>query len=207
MKPKSDLSRQLYELMLQRGYEKNFCDIVTKNLNTDFTASRMIGYLYHYDHPPVEEIADEMISILSDRNRIMQKKELEETNARWNDFLLHGFNDEEEEPKREMKRLKAATHPVNFCICLRSFGISNCDRARILAGFASIPLPDTMKPSSFPAGTPKTHFSGFSLMSYALRLSNVSLKSSTRVSTCLDLMTTSSTYASTVLPIWLARHV
>ena len=83
MKPKSDLSRQLYELMLQRGY--------------DFTASRMIGYLYHYDHPPVEEIADEMISILSDRNRIMQKKELEETNARWNDFLLHGFNDEEEE--------------------------------------------------------------------------------------------------------------
>ena len=57
----------------------------------------MIGYLYHYDNPPVEEIADEMISILSDRNRIMQKKELEETNARWNDFLLHGFNDEEEE--------------------------------------------------------------------------------------------------------------
>lgn len=97
MKPKSDLSRQLYELMLQRGYEENFCDIVTKNLNTDFTASCMIGYLYHYDHPPVEEIADEMISILSDRNRIMQKKELEETNARWNDFLLHGFNDEEEE--------------------------------------------------------------------------------------------------------------
>ena len=43
MKPKSDLSRQLYELMLQRGYEENFCDIVTKNLNTDFTASRMIG--------------------------------------------------------------------------------------------------------------------------------------------------------------------
>ena len=62
MKPKSDLSRQLYELMLQRGYEKNFCDIVTKNLNTDFTASRMIGYLYHYDPPPVNEIADEMIS-------------------------------------------------------------------------------------------------------------------------------------------------
>ena len=92
MKPKSDLSKQLYELMLQRGYEENFCDIVTKNLNTDFTANRMIGYLYH-----VEEIADEMISILSDRNRIMQKKELEETNARWNDFLLHGFNNDEEE--------------------------------------------------------------------------------------------------------------
>ena len=32
MKPKSDLSRQLYELMLQGGYEENFCEIVTKIL-------------------------------------------------------------------------------------------------------------------------------------------------------------------------------
>lgn len=95
MKEKSKLSKQLYELMLQRGYDESFCDIITKNLNTYFTAQRMIGYLYHYEHPPVEEIADEMITILSDRNRIMQKKELEEVNARWNDFLMHGFDEED----------------------------------------------------------------------------------------------------------------
>lgn len=95
MKEKSKLSKQLYELMLQRGYDESFCDIITKNLNTDFTAQRMIGYLYHYEHPPVEEIADEMITILSDRNRIMQKKELGEVNARWNDFLMHGFDEED----------------------------------------------------------------------------------------------------------------
>ena len=93
MKPRSEVSMQLYKLMLQRGYPEEFCDIITKNLNTDFTAQRMIGYLYHYEHPPVEEIADEMISILSDRNRIMQKKELEEVNAKWNDFLMNGFHD------------------------------------------------------------------------------------------------------------------
>ena len=86
-------------------------------------------------------------------------------------------------PNREMKRLKAATHPVNFWICLRSVGMANCDRARILAGFATIPLLETMKPRSFPAGTPKTHFSGLSLMSYVLSLSNVSLKSSIRDTT------------------------
>ena len=85
--------------------------------------------------------------------------------------------------------------------------MANYDRARILAGFASIPLLETMKPKSFPVGTPKTHFSGLSLMSYAQRLSNVTLKSSTRVSTCLVLTTTSSTYASTVLPIYVSRHV
>lgn len=96
MKPKSPKSVELYNLMLQRGYCEEFCDLVTKNLNTDFTAQRMIGYLYHYEHPPVEEIADEMISILSDRNRIMEKKELEAVNARWNDFLMRGIEDEEE---------------------------------------------------------------------------------------------------------------
>ena len=94
MKQRTEVSMQLYKLMLERGYPEEFCDIITKNLNTDFTAQRMIGYLYHYDHPPVEESADEMISILSDRNQIMEKKELEEVNARWNDFLMNGFNED-----------------------------------------------------------------------------------------------------------------
>lgn len=94
MKQRTEVSMQLYKLMLERGYPEEFCDIITKNLNTDFTAQRMKGYLYHYDHPPVEEIADEMISILSDRNQIMEKKELEEVNARWNDFLMNGFNED-----------------------------------------------------------------------------------------------------------------
>lgn len=94
MKQRTEVSMQLYKLMLERGYPEEFCDIITKNLNTDFTAQRMIGYLYHYDHPHVEEIADEMISILSDRNQIMEKKELEEVNARWNDFLMNGFNED-----------------------------------------------------------------------------------------------------------------
>ena len=73
-------------------------------------------------------------------------------------------------PNREIKRLKVAMHPASFWICLRSVGIANCDRARIFAGFASIPLLEKMKPSNFSEGTPKTHFSGFSLMSYVRRL-------------------------------------
>ncbi len=47
----------------------------------------MIGYLSHYKKLPLEEIADEMLAILSDRNRIMQKHEMEEINARWNEYL------------------------------------------------------------------------------------------------------------------------
>ena len=87
MKPKSEKSIELYNLMLQRGYPEQFCDEVTKNLNTDFTAKRMIGYLLHYQKLPLEEIADEMLAILSDRNRIMQKKELESINSSLNNYM------------------------------------------------------------------------------------------------------------------------
>jgi hypothetical protein len=94
MKPKSEKSIELYNMMLRRGYPEPFCDDVTKNLNTDWTAQRMIGYLSHYKTLPLEEVADEMLAILSDRNRIMQKKELENTNARWNEYLKRGYNEE-----------------------------------------------------------------------------------------------------------------
>ena len=87
MKPKSPKSLELYDIMIKRGYPAEFCAQITKNLNTDWTAGRMMGYLSHYKKLPLEEIADEMLAILSDRNRIMQKHEMEEINARWNEYL------------------------------------------------------------------------------------------------------------------------
>ena len=97
MKPRSEMSMELYEMMLDRGYPEEFCDLITKNLNTDFTAG-MMGYLSHYQELPLEEIVDEMLSILADRNRIMQKKQLESNNAEWNRFLEEGFGlDEDDE--------------------------------------------------------------------------------------------------------------
>lgn len=87
MKSKSEKSIDLYYMLLKRGYPEEFCDQITKNLNTDWTAQRMIGNLSHYDKLPLEEIVDEMLAILSDRNRIMKKHDLEESNARWNDYL------------------------------------------------------------------------------------------------------------------------
>lgn len=98
MKPRSEMSMELYDMMLDRGYPEEFCDLITKNLNTDFTDGRMIGYLSHYQELPLEEIVDEMLSILADRNRIMQKKQLESNNAEWNRFLEEGFGlDEDDE--------------------------------------------------------------------------------------------------------------
>lgn len=93
MKPRSEESMRLYQMMLDRGYPEDFCLQVTLNLNTDWTARRMMGYLSHYKKLPLEEIVDEMLSILSDRNRIMEKKDLEEINSKWNVFLSEGFEE------------------------------------------------------------------------------------------------------------------
>ena len=87
MKPRTAKSMELYDILLRRGYPEPFCDEITKNLNTYWTSQMRIVYLSHYKKLPMEEIADEMLAILSDRNRIMQKHELEETNARWNEYL------------------------------------------------------------------------------------------------------------------------
>ena len=87
VKSKSPMSWELYEILIEKGYSEQFSDLITKNLNTDFTAGRMIGYLSHYTSLPEAEIVDEMLSILSDRNRIMQKKDMEATNARWNRIM------------------------------------------------------------------------------------------------------------------------
>ena len=96
MKPRSEKSKELYQLMLKKGYPEPFCDEVTRNLNTDWTAQRMIGYLSHYQKLRLEDVADEVLAILSDRNRIMEKKSMENTNARWNEMMRYGFPSDKE---------------------------------------------------------------------------------------------------------------
>ena len=97
MKPRTELSMQLYQMLVARGYHEELCDLISKNLNTDFTAARMIGYLCQYSHLPEEEVVDEMLSILSDRNAIIKKKETEAAQAKMNEVYEFGLGDEEEQ--------------------------------------------------------------------------------------------------------------
>ena len=92
MKPRTELSMQLYHIMLDRGYPENLCDLVSRNLNTDYTASRMIGYLSHYSYLPDVEVVDEMLAILSDRNAIMRKKEAEQAQQKINELYQFGLD-------------------------------------------------------------------------------------------------------------------
>ena len=50
----SERTDELYKVLLDRGYPKEFCaEIAYKNMNTDYTATRMLGYLYRVrcNHP------------------------------------------------------------------------------------------------------------------------------------------------------------
>lgn len=92
MKERTEISMQLYQMMVDRGYPVNLCDLVTRNLNIDYTATRMIGYLSHYSYLPEVEVVDEMLAILSDRNAIIKKKEAEQAQAKINEIYRFGLD-------------------------------------------------------------------------------------------------------------------
>lgn len=79
-------------MMMDKGYPEKLCDLVTRNLNTDYTATRMIGYLSHYSYLPEVEIVDEMLAILSDRNAFIKKKEAEIAQANINEIYRFGLD-------------------------------------------------------------------------------------------------------------------
>ena len=89
---KTERTDELYKVLLTKGYPKELCaEIAYKNLNTDYTATRMLGYLYRYTEPRLEDVIDEMIAILSDREEIIKKKEMEQAQAVINEIYRHGL--------------------------------------------------------------------------------------------------------------------
>ena len=88
----SERTDELYKVLLDRGYPKEFCaEIDYKNMNTDYTATRMLGYLYRVSDPRIEDLVDEMLAILSDRDAIIQKKEMEHAQAVINEIYRNGL--------------------------------------------------------------------------------------------------------------------
>lgn len=84
---------RLFDELKARNYPEDLCrEMAYKHLNTDYTATRMLGYLYRkMDPPKVEDLVDEMLAILSDREAIIQKKQMEATQAKLNDIYRNGL--------------------------------------------------------------------------------------------------------------------
>ena len=88
----SDRTRELYRALQEKGYPDAFCrEIAYRQMNTDYTATRMLGYLYRGSDPRPEDVVDEMLAILTDREAIIQKKELEHAQATINHVYRKGL--------------------------------------------------------------------------------------------------------------------
>lgn len=82
---------ELIETISHMGYPEEFGKQIAKNLGSEKTMRRMIGYLRQAKPRSAEEIADEMLAIMEDRARWIKKKEAEEANRRYNEILNNGL--------------------------------------------------------------------------------------------------------------------
>ena len=81
------MDRKLYELMTRKGYPSEFADLVAQQMHTPYTEERMIAYVSRAGMAPPQEFADEMLAIMSDRDRWVRKKEAEYANQKYNEYL------------------------------------------------------------------------------------------------------------------------
>lgn len=88
----TEKSKELMEELLKKGYPEEFCrELTYKYLNTDYTAGRMIGYLKKMPKLRIEDCVDEMLAILSDRDRFAEKHRMLEAQAVMNDVYRNGL--------------------------------------------------------------------------------------------------------------------
>ena len=78
----SSRSAEVYRALMDKNFPEELCrEIAYKYMNTDYTATRMLGYLYRMTNPSVEMVVDEMLAILEDRERFRKKHEMEKAQA------------------------------------------------------------------------------------------------------------------------------
>ncbi|MBQ0028257.1 MAG: hypothetical protein KBS96_06610 [Lachnospiraceae bacterium] len=97
MADRSQESLELYEILMDREYPSDFCEMISRILNTTWTANRMLGYLRYMPHLKEEDIVDEMLGILSDRDRIRRKKEMEFYQGKINELYANGLDNFDED--------------------------------------------------------------------------------------------------------------
>ena len=93
---RAKLYEQLVKSVMRLGYPREFGQQIAGNLRTEKAMSRMIGYLSHFKKISAEEIADEMIAIMEERQMWMNKKAAEYYNGKYNEMLYRRFNNDDE---------------------------------------------------------------------------------------------------------------
>ena len=92
MDERAKTAAQLIYILKVMGYPEDFGKAVASQLRTEKAMRRMIGYLRQAKPKHPEEIADEMLAIMEEREAWIRKKSAEY----YNETLLRGFGDEED---------------------------------------------------------------------------------------------------------------
>lgn len=82
----SEKSETLYKLMVYKGYPDEFSRLISNEMDTDYLADRMIHYIGNGGMRPLEEVADEMLSIKAFRDKLVDKHKSEHAQARINEM-------------------------------------------------------------------------------------------------------------------------
>ena len=88
----NEKSKELYSLMLKKGYPEEFSRLICLEMNTEFTAEKMLHYISGEKHR-LEDVADEMLAIKDMRDRLISKHITEHANRSIND-LYRNINEE-----------------------------------------------------------------------------------------------------------------
>lgn len=82
-----DAYYRVVEAITDLGYPGEFGAVIAKSLGSVSTMDRMAGYLRRMRPTSAEEIADEMLAIVADRDRWVEKKQNEFYNEKYNEWL------------------------------------------------------------------------------------------------------------------------
>lgn len=94
-------SEKLINELGKLGYPEGFSQVIAENLRTDKAIDRMVGYLRSARPGSAEEIVDEMLAIIDDRDRWIKKKIAENSNSKITELYNSPLSDEEEEDDEE----------------------------------------------------------------------------------------------------------
>ena len=86
--------RELIDILVRMGFSAELGEAIAANLRTEKLMNRMIGYLLSAQPRTEEDIVDEMLAIMSDRDTWIRKKEAEFYNQKYNEYL-NSYREEE----------------------------------------------------------------------------------------------------------------
>lgn len=78
---RDELARAVVREIERCGFPREFGYVVTRELGGPWSLTRMLGYLRGVRPTSADDIADELLAILADRDRIVRQQQAEQSNA------------------------------------------------------------------------------------------------------------------------------